>query len=226
MQKLYSNLKQGEIKVRVTNPDDLWSLSQIIEQGDTIKGITTRKIKMGDAGESVKKTMFITILAESVEFHEYQNSLRVSGKVLEAPEDVPKGSYHTINVEQDSVVSIVKGHWAKYQLDRLHEALEEQPQALICVFDREYAYFALLKKYKYELLLELHGTVQKKEDATKVTSNFYQQIIGHLKEYSERYNTAAIILASPAFWREYLMEELKDEALKKRYGWQAAPLQQ
>lgn len=216
MQKLYSNLRAGEIKIRVTNPDDLWSLSQIIEQGDIVKGLTTRKVKLGENGDSVKKTIFIIIRVESVEFHEYQNILRVSGKVTEAPEDIPRGSYHTLTLEQDTVMSIVKEHWPSYQLERLNEALEERSMALICVFDREDAYIALLKKYKYELLLELHGTVQKKDDPQKVRSTFYAQIIASLKEYSERFKVSSIILASPAFWREYLMEELKDEALKKK----------
>lgn len=220
MRKIYSNLKKGEIKAQVTNNDDLWCLSQVIDEGDLIKGHTVRKIKLKDSeergSEAIKKTVFISIKVEKVEFHEYQNSLRVSGKVLEAPEDIPKGSYHTFNVEQNSVITIIKEKWLKYQLARLKEAIEEPSNALICVFDREEAYFALLKKYKYELLLELKGNVQKKNDESKVTSNFYSQIISHLKEYSDRYHLDTIILASPAFWKEYLLEELKDDSLRKK----------
>ena len=220
MKKIYSNLKKGEIKLEITNNDDLWCLSQVIDDGDLVKGVTVRKIKIGGGeeggSETIKKTVFIMLKVEKAEFHSYQNSLRISGKVLEAPEDIPKGSYHTFNVEQDSIITIIKERWLKYQLDRLQEAIEDPSKALICVFDREEAYFALLKKYKYEILLELKGTVQKKDDPSKVTSNFYAQIISYLKEYSERYELNIIILASPAFWKEYLLEELKDEDLKKK----------
>ena len=205
MQKIYSNLKKGELKVKVTNPDDLWYLSQIIEPHDLVKAATVRKIKLGESTERgsavIRRTVTLTLTVENVEFHEYQNSLRVSGKITEGPEDIPRGSYHTISVEEDSILTIIKEQWLKYQIDKIHEALEEHSQALICVFDREEAYFALLKKYKYELLLELKGTVQKKEDPTRVASTFYRQIIAQLKVYSERYNSATIIVASPSFWK-------------------------
>ncbi len=220
MQKIYSNLKKGELKVKVTNPDDLWYLSQIIEPHDLVKAATVRKIKLGESTERgsavIRRTVTLTLTVENVEFHEYQNSLRVSGKITEGPEDIPRGSYHTISVEEDSILPIIKEQWLKYQIDKIHEALEEHSQALICVFDREEAYFALLKKYKYELLLELKGTVQKKEDPTRVASTFYRQIIAQLKVYSERYNSATIIVASPSFWKEYLLQELKDIELRKK----------
>jgi len=49
----------------------------------------------------------------------------------------------------------------------------------------------------------------------KRESNFYSEIIKTLKEYDERYELDYIIIASPAFWKEYLMKELKDSDLNK-----------
>ncbi len=220
MQKIYFNLKSGEVKIKVTNSDDLWCLSQIIEERDLVKGLTVRKIKLRDSeergSESIKKTIFLMLKVEKIEFHDYQNSLRISGKVVEAPEDIPKGQYHTFNVELGTIITIIKEKWLKYQLARLNESVEEHPKTLICVFDREEAYFALLKKYKYELLLNLKGNVQKKGDPIKVTSNFYLEIISHLKNYSQKYKISNIILASPSFWKDYILKELKDESLKNK----------
>ena len=55
------------------------------------------------------------------------------------------------------------------------------------------------------------------KDANDIkTSNFYHEIIKQLQSYAERYNARQIILASPAFWKEELLKELKDEILKKK----------
>ncbi|MBW3010913.1 mRNA surveillance protein Pelota, partial [Candidatus Woesearchaeota archaeon] len=62
MKIIRKDLKNGEIKFRITNLDDLWFLSHMIESGDLIKGKTTRKIKVGaDQKDVAKKTFFLAI---------------------------------------------------------------------------------------------------------------------------------------------------------------------
>jgi len=219
MKIISQNLKKNEIKVRVDNLDDLWYLSHIIEPKDTIKGQTLRKIKIGDQeqrkAQAIKKKVFMAIEAEKIEFNEDQ--LRVSGKVSEGPEDVPKGSYHTFSFEEGTIAAIIKEKWLKFQLDRLKEAVAfQQPAILICVLDREEAIFALSKRAGYSILTSIEGEVQKKEERVIAKGSFYEDIINLLKEYSSRYKTEHIILASPAFWKEELAHHIKDENLKKK----------
>ncbi len=218
MRILHQNLKAGEIKIRVESPDDLWYISQIADKGDVVKGQTLRKIKVGEEKEdAIRRPVFIAIKVEKSEFHKYSNVLRIGGTILEAPEDVPRGSFHTFNVEEGTVITIIKENWLKYQLDRLREASEaEGPKILICVFDREEAIFALMKKYGYELLTELKGSVQKKGQDTSEIKNFYLDIIKQMQDYVKRYDIEKIILASPAFWKEELLKNLKDDDLKKK----------
>ncbi len=108
MKQIQSNLRQGIIKVSPENLDDLWVLSQIVEPGDIIKGKTLRKIKKTEATERAKKVIkrpvFMKIGVERTELG--ADVLRVSGKIIEGPEDVPRGSYHTFNVEPRSVISV------------------------------------------------------------------------------------------------------------------------
>lgn len=220
MKIIHSDLKKGEIKCKAESLDDLWFLHQIIDSSDLVKGHTYRKVKVGDsdrAGSVIKKSVTLVIRIESVEFHKYSDVLRLSGKVVDEHEDIPSGSYHTINVEVGTILTIIKKKWLKYQIDKLNQAsLEKSPPILICVFDREESYFALSKKYGYELLLKLQGDVQKKENASLIKGSFYDEIIKHLTEYSVRYNVENIILASPAFWRDELLKFLKDPILKKK----------
>ena len=83
MQFITSDFKKGFAKLKVNDKDDLWYLSQLIDRGDIIKGKTTRKIKIGEGenAKSVKKTLALTIAAETVELTEI--SLRINGKVKE-----------------------------------------------------------------------------------------------------------------------------------------------
>ena len=116
----------------------------------------------------------------------------ISGKVAEGKEDIPAGSYHTFNIEEGTSIAIIKSEWFKYQRQRLEEsAKEKRPDTIICVFDREEAYIALMKRYDFEIIAELKGEVQKKDDAKQVSKNFYEEIIAALKEYVARHDTEA-----------------------------------
>ncbi|MBU2562025.1 MAG: mRNA surveillance protein pelota [Nanoarchaeota archaeon] len=211
---------KNEAKLVVENLDDLWYLSNMIDVGDVVEGRTFRKIKIGGEDERsqkiVKKPVFLKIDAEKVEFHRYSDVLRVSGKVAEGKEDIPKGSYHTFNVEEGTTFTITKPEWLKYQRQRLEEASrEKRPDTLICVFDREEAYIALMKKYGFDVVAELKGDVAKKADVKQSSRNFYDEIISSLQEYVKRHDIKHVILGSPAFWKEELLKSLKDQELKK-----------
>ncbi len=221
MKLIHSDFKRGETKIKVESMDDLWYLSNIIDKEDIVKGQTTRKIKIGDKEDRnakvVKKIVTLAIDVEKVEFHKYSNNLRISGTIREGPEDISKGSYHTINVEENTILKIIKPQWLKYQVEKIKEATTvKPPKVLICVFDRETAYLATLKRFGYEVLTTLKGNVQKKVDVATKTSNFYVEIIDALKSYSEKLKVEKIVVASPSFWKDELQKNLKDEELKKK----------
>ena len=221
MKLLFKDLKKGEIKVKVENQEDLWYLSNIIEEGDLIKGKTLRKIKIGEKEQriqkTIKKSVFMEIKTEKVEFAKDSNTLRVLGKITQAPEDEPLGTYHAFAIEEGSIAIIKKEEWLKFQLDRLNEACHEKgSKILIVVHDREEAYFALMKRYGYEILTTIKGSVQKKGVDEQIKESFYAEITKQMKDSADRHKINNIVLASPAFWKEDLMEELQDDELKNK----------
>jgi protein pelota len=215
MKQLAFNLKQGEAKVMVQNPDDLWFLNNIIEPGDTIKGKTLRKLKANEEATAVRKPVFMAIVVEKMDYSPAE--LRVSGKVLDGPEDVPRGSYHTFSVEEGVTITIIKPHWLGFQIDYFKEATESKPPKIVlCIFDREEALFAKLTRDGYELLTVLKGKVAKKAVDEKVKDTFYDAIVKQLEDYDKRFELDKIIVASPAFWKEDLYKVLKNAELKKK----------
>ncbi len=216
MQILSHDFRKGYAKLRVNSLDDLWYLSQIIEAGDRVRAKTTRKIKLGEKEEAVKKTIILSIAVEKVEFHRYNNILRIAGKTNEEKEDIPKGSFHTISIDEESEFTLEKEDWPDYLIKRLKEAAEKKYQYLVCVFDREEGYFFLTKNYGYELLTKISGEPEKKEKRAAAKGQFYPEIIKLLGEYAVRFKPERIILASPAFYKEDLAKLVKEGELKKK----------
>lgn len=216
MKILQKDLKHGLLKVKVDSPEDLWHLEGIIEPYDLVSGVTERKIKLGGSEEKSKISRINVFLKIKVEKVSFEDSLRISGPIIEGPEEVPKGDYHTFNVEEGVVISIEKEHWSKYALKKLDDsAKQSRSYVLIVAFDREDAIFALLKNNGYEVILEIKGDVAKKGLDERKTG-FYKEIISKIKDYDSKYSFNSIILASPAFWKEYLLKELDDDALRKK----------
>lgn len=215
MKQLFFKQKQGELRVLVENPDDLWYLQNIIDPGDVVKGRTLRKVKITEEGVAERRPVFLAVRVEKVEFA--ASELRVSGRIVEGPEDVPRGSFHTFSIVQGTTVTVVKPEWLGYQLDYLKEATKVKvPKIVICVFDREEAFFAKLTRDGYELLSRLKGRVAKKALPEKVKETFYQEIIKQLEDYDRRFVLDRIILASPAFWKEELYKVLANQELRKK----------
>lgn len=210
MRILKKDIKHGKLVVQAQNLDDLWCLSQTVRKGDAVIGRTTRKVRMGSAEEAVKKQYVLSVAVEDIEFKE--QSLRLSGKTTEALEDIPKGAHHTITIEPNDILTVTKGSWQKYELDRIDQATQVQLSALIVVFDRELCLLARLKSRGYEIITELKGRVRKKGYDTATTANFYKEIIAAVKDYDSRSKPDKIILSSPAFWKEELMNELETDA--------------
>jgi protein pelota len=220
MQILKKNLKEGVIVVKVENPEDLWFIHQLVDSGDIVSGRTERKIKIGgedDRKQSViKKTVFIELRAEKIEFHKYSDTLRIGGVITAAPDDIPHGSHHTLAVEAGTSLGIKKDSWLNYQLEKLEEATHKvRNKILIVIFDREEAIFAILKNQGYEILSKLKGDVVKKRYGEDNKKSFYLEIIENIQNYEKRFEPNNIIVASPSFWKEYLVKEAPPELKKK-----------
>lgn len=216
MKILHKDLKHGIVKVKVDYAEDLWYLESIIEPNDLVSGMTERKIKIGGNDERSKISRINVFLKIKVEKIDNDSALRISGIIIDAPEDVPRGDYHTFNVAEGTVITIEKQQWIRYALKKLEESTKDNSiNILIVAFDREEVIFALLKNTGYEILLDLKGDVSKKDHDEK-KGNFYKEIIAQMTDYDTKYAFTNIILASPAFWKEYLLKELTDDALRKK----------
>ncbi len=209
MKILSKDYKKGFVKLVPESPEDLWYLSQIIEPDNLVKGKAERKIKIGGEGEKqkvIKKTITLEIRVEKID---YSGSLKLLGTITNGPEDIPKGSHQSINVNPLETISVTKSQWLSFQIDKLNESQQPKTNILLLVFDREEAIFAKVSNKGIEVLAKKKGDVSKKEVETK-SSNFYKELAKELEDYDKRISPESIIIASPSFWKEYLMKEITD----------------
>lgn len=219
MKQIFAEFKKGIVKLKVETLDDLWYLSQIIDEGDLVSGKTERKIKLGGegdrAGKNVRKTIFLEILAEKVEF--IDNVLRVNGQVVQGTDDVPSGSYHTFCIDQTQhTFTLKKEKWLSYQRNKLNESLNAiKSKILIVILDRENVIYALSKINDYEILSKVQGEVSKKAEQNQAKGSFYLDIEKIIKAYNEKYSPQHIVVASPAFFKEDFLKAIKSADLRK-----------
>ncbi len=214
MQLLHKDFRKGTVRCIVNELEDLWHLAHLIDPGDMLRAKTHRKMKIGD--EQVKKTLSLTIEAETVELSDAGQALRINGRVKEAPEDVPLNSYHALSLEKGTEFQLQKVQWLEYQKKKLEEAARKKYLYLLCLLDREEALFALTRQQGYKILVKLQGEAQKKrlkaeKAKAAAAKDFQAEIIKALDVYAGRYAPERIILASPAFFKEELYAKLPQE---------------
>ncbi|NJL44012.1 MAG: mRNA surveillance protein pelota [Nitrosarchaeum sp.] len=212
MRLTHASWKEGRISITPEHADDLWHLELLIEPGDQVRARTERKIKIGDPSADrsikvIKKHVTLTLEAQKTE-HTGTN-LRISGTILEAPEDLPRGSHHSITITPGDELTLQKKEWPRFQRERLEEALRKKAQTyLLVLFDREEALFATLSATGTRIIAREQGDVAKKAETEHHKTDFYKHLANLTENLANTHAAERIILASPQFWSAYLRNAL------------------
>lgn len=202
MKILEMNLKKGFVKVIPETFDDLWHLYNIIYKGDEVYAYTSREIKQeekysrGKRGERV--SVFLGVRVEKISWDRFLGRLRVHGTICHAPEIIPMGAHHTLNITLNSSVTIVKEEWAGHQLERLETAMRttEKPIIIMAIDDEGFA-VATTTQYGVEVKVEDQTRLPGKLEAEKRSAaikDFFQNVLNNLRQiWSEAQNPIAII---------------------------------
>ncbi|MCC7552332.1 mRNA surveillance protein pelota [Candidatus Micrarchaeota archaeon] len=212
MRIIHQDRKTGEIKLMPENLDDLWHLDKIIEDGDILEARSYRVYKPTEDSKGERKPITVKIKGEKIEFSKYGNSLRVTGKIVNgSPEEfVQIGSYHTINVEIENPLKIIKEKWQKYQIDRLQKAVSEtkRPKLGIILLDNEKALVSYLKGYGVEHSHEIYsGRSKRDKNPEEKLNQFYAELMKQI----EHIDAEKIIIAGPGFAKEELKEHIQQK---------------
>ena len=216
MRLLHEDFRKGKVKLEIQNMDDLWYLSYVIESEDIIGSSTERKIKIGGEDErkakTVRKKLWLEIICEKIEFSKTSGSLRINGKIREGKDDIAAGDYHSLDITEDSKVTIQKGEggFLQYQKDKILDATKNiSTNTLVCSIDRGEAVIARLKKYGYEIIVQMRGDVEKKGFEENIKKEFFKELSEKLKEITSRESFSSIVIGTVPFWSDKVRQETK-----------------
>jgi protein pelota len=195
-------------KIKPESFDDLWVLSEIIQEGDLVFSKTKRKVKIGnDSSKQVTKLIFVKLLVEKVKFE--GEILRVSGMIQNETEYTQIGQFHTLNFEINSIVEFEKNNFPLYLKKLLDRALDKKKgNYLLILIDKDDFIISRFNDFGYSIVSVNSGLGSKKRynlDEDTVDSKL--KLIG--SEINKDYS--AIVIAGPGFEKERLQKELKDK---------------
>lgn len=219
MKILSLDKKKGLVNLAVENIDDLWHLYNLICRDDVVYGRTTREIKTRDKSgqvvESRRIPLSLGLKVTDISFDKNMNRLRIHGKVTDVSEkfeDV-RSSYHTISIQPNSTVKIIKENLTDYNFKRIDLACKIKPTPIIVIsVDDEDACIAIVRRFdvniKYESLHKLPGKreAEKRNDAEK---SYFADISKVLQTVLENVK-GRIIIVGPGFLKDRLANYLKD----------------
>ncbi|RQW81240.1 MAG: mRNA surveillance protein pelota [Methanothrix sp.] len=206
MRVLKKNLRgdEGEIALLPESLDDLWHLQHLVERGDLVFALTHRKVPtIADKARPEKmerKTVRLGVKIEDVEFHMYSNWLRLHG-VIKSGIDV--GSYHTLNIEVGTDLSILKYHWRPDLLQRIDDAVAEsnRPRVVLALVEEGEATIGVLRQFGVQTAAELRAS-SGKGDGEDHRAAFFQEVARAMEQAAGE--NAMVILAGPGFAKEDL----------------------
>lgn len=171
---------------------------------------TTRMLRSPDGSERRDRVSTnLTIELERTNFEPFSNTLRITGKVIEDPDELGiLGSYHTLVVDQGSVLTIGKKEWRK---DILAELSKERIDQEILLISIDYDEVALARVWDYgvQTIASWKTGIPGKQDI-KYDEKFNSQVVkiaAEIQKYAG--NTGFVIFSGPGYLKQKIFEELK-----------------
>lgn len=220
MRIVHQDSKQGIIELFPETLDDLWHLSHLIEPGDLVSARTTRRIQ-DTTGErlrsdrGIKKTFFMGVRVENINFHKYTGKLRATGVIEKGPEDlVPLGSHHTLDLKLQNPVKIQKERWSRWHQKRIKDAIKASkiPRALVVVIEDDVADMGILRQYGVEYYGPIVGGISGKRIVQKnrqqAINDFYGEIAGTINNFE---GIEGMVIAGPGFGKNDFFKYIEDK---------------
>lgn len=212
MRVLHQDSRTGEIKVQIDSLDDLWHLYNVIAPGDLVYAVTFRREEVkadkirSERGE--KKRMRLGIRVEKVEFHEFDDRLRILGVIEDGPQDI--GSYHTLNLQEGDVITIVKERWTNAQLKRIARAVEDtkRPQIVFVSLDQDEATVAVMRQFGVREIATIQAEKSGKMYEMKGERDFYKEVAEKVAQLASE--EVPVVILGPGFAKEALLRRGKE----------------
>jgi len=197
------DLKHGFAKVKPESPDDLWVLEQVITPGSLAKARTVRSVEVRRGEEKLKAGKRAMTLKIKVEKVELTDVLRLGGKIVEGPEEVPH-EWHTLEIEPGTELTLER-EWRSWEVDKVKAAEKRvEPVLMLIMDDRDADFYVISDRKKH--LMHIAGPGYGKGSDVSKKPEYYKDLIGRLKARPEKH----IVVAGPGFAKDELAAAIRE----------------
>ncbi len=225
MKRLKYDVSGGYLRLGIETLDDLWHLRNLLQNGDLVTMDTFRTAETSTdklrEGKQEKKRMRLGVRVESVEWHDFDDHLRIHGVIEVGPQDLGRHHTHIVRDDPGVQVDIQKPppltRWVLDLVDQAKNAAQA-PQVVLLAIDDSEAQFAVLRGYGLQWLGTLAAGGQGKQfkGSAAAKKAFYDEATGTLKTLRVSPDVACIVVG-PGWWREEFIDHVqsKDPELAK-----------
>ncbi len=200
----YTFVDRNVVELVVEGDRDLFVLFKIIEKGDILYGEDYRVIKFEKEKEKIK--VKIKIEVEEVKFSEYGDSLRVSGRILEASKEVV-GHYHTFDIVVGSKVYLEKKKFLPFHIKELEKSSNKYKKIYVVSLDSKSIAFGIIST-RIEILREDEIYVNK-EDPNRDSE--IKKIYSEYIKIIEKEKPEILCIVGPIFYPEIFYKYLEEK---------------
>lgn len=219
MRLLGKDMVEGRLHLRIDSLDDLWTLRNLVARGDRVTADTQRTAE--STGDKVreakmdKRGMRLGVRVDSVEWHDFDDHLRVLGPIETGPQD--HGRFHTLILRGDGMDAVIEKRgglqpWHLRQVDQA-VAATASPQVLLLAIDDSEAQFGTLTTYGVRLLGSLPSSGQGKrhDGAAAAKQAFYGEALKSVQLFRPDAKVPLVVVG-PGWWREEFLDFAKARA--------------
>ncbi len=219
MKLLKKNMRSGELSFRIEVPDDFFYLADIISKGDVVYAMTKRRVEVhtrGDVHRSERidrKPVRLGVKVDDVEFDENVDRLRVLGKIVDGPEEIPRGDFHTLNLKPGMRLSIIKEKWASTDFALIADASKTiKARVMLVAIEDGYCSIGTLRNYGVKNLGTITASMSGKDESEKhepEEKKFFKEVLDAIK--TSQVIPDRIIIAGPGFVKDSFFKFLKEK---------------
>ncbi|MHB8632418.1 MAG: mRNA surveillance protein pelota [Thermoplasmatota archaeon] len=218
MRLLKKSALEGFLHLRLDSLDDLWTLRNVLEEGDLVVADTFRtapgatdKIR---SGKMEKRAIRLGVRAKEIQWDDFSDQLRVLGPIEEGEQD--HGRHHALILKPDGMDVLIRKPppLPAWLVREVEEAVRvgQAPQLLLLAIDDSEAQFALLKGHGLQLLGSIPASGQGKRHpgAAEAKRAFYREALQSLATFRPDPRLPALVVG-PGWWREEFVALVRAE---------------
>ncbi|KAI6187512.1 Protein pelota-like protein [Aphelenchoides besseyi] len=214
----------GFVTLICDEEEDVWHVYNLIRPGDNVRCSTLRKVTtetQTGSKNSQRVHVTLTILVETITYDPTVCTLHLKGQNIQENEHVRMGAYHTLDIEINRQFTLTKEVWDSMDLERLQNSADITHVADVAavVMHEGLANVCLLTSTMTVVKSKIDVQIARKRKGfssqhDKSLSRFFEMIVQAFMKHVVMENLKCVIIASPGFLKEQLLERLMEEAGK------------